>query len=132
MNEQINQPDESKFKAMEVVAQASGPEAEARRQEMANWAEHVGRHAERAASRINDAARDAVAGGDTAEAVANRISTMAHEQAEQGVMTHKVEELGGMRRTTNPIVKPTAEGVQVRSSDVKDFYRSPAHIKDQV
>lgn len=43
-------PDETNFKNMEVVAQAAGPEAEARRQEMARWSEAQGAHAEEAAA----------------------------------------------------------------------------------
>lgn len=131
------QPDESKFRAMEVAAAASGPEAEARRQEMAEWSEAIGAHAEMASRRVNAAGEEILKEGGTDKEVKERMSNASSLMAEFGVGVSLDEEGKYLDSTApetglisrNGAVRAIAEGVRVRKGDNKPkIYRSPAQI----
>ena len=121
MSEQA--PNESKFKAMEIVAAAQGPEAEARRREMAHWAEAQGEHAE-AASRINKAAEDNA-----------RELGLSHEQTKKrvGDASERIAKFGTVPladRGNGVRVRATEQGIVRELDDSVNLLRSPAHINE--
>ncbi|HSX14690.1 MAG TPA: hypothetical protein VLE72_02150 [Candidatus Saccharimonadales bacterium] len=78
-------PDESKFKAMEEVAKASGPEAEARRREMAEWSNAAGTYAERASQLAENVGQRMVERGESAEQIKKEMGEASGDIAKFGV-----------------------------------------------
>jgi len=129
MGEQVSQPDESKFNNMQIEAAAEGPEAEARRHEMNNWAENQGLLAEEAAanhafteSEMNHLAQ---AGIKSHEEVKKDVSNTSAFIANRGV--GRFDAKGSLTS-----VQAIAEGVRVAkgSPDNAMVFRSPAHINE--
>ncbi len=135
MSEQAPQVDESKFNAMQMVAAAEGPEAEARRQEMDRWAQAQGALAETAMANHAYVEKMSVISGASAEAVADEIRENAKATAQTGV--RRREGIHGERDQNGPLTihyKARKDG-SVETENVNDpryskrVFRSPAHIR---
>lgn len=119
--------DESRFKNMETVAVAQGPDAERRRMLMATWAEHQGALAE-------DAQRAHV---ETENKVGSNPGTPLWMITKNAERTAKEGEVGKI--PINPdnhqagynkvIRKATEDGVVVANSKGPRLYRSPSKMR---
>jgi len=114
--------DETAYQNMEVVAAASGPEAEARRREMEEWSEAAGKYAEGAARITNDEAARVVKRGGREEDVkrVTRYASASLANSGLGNNGEKLKPVGGSTGLDMEIVHP---------SGTSDVLRSPASFK---
>ncbi len=146
MSQAENIPDETKFEAMQAAAQAAGPEAEDRRQEMGDWAQNQGALAENASQLHNESVDRAVKltgvaldDGTDRTAEANRglqrlepdvLGHAAVKQTASSIKNEGVvpeEPIHGDSKPNSPIVA-TRVGVRRIYEDGSEIYRSPATI----
>lgn len=117
---------DAKFEHLEVVAKASGPEAEARRREMGEWSEAAGRYAEHASEEVNRSGQVAVDGGSTAEGVARRMGDAAQSSAQDGIYDMPGAAAG--RYKPRPDGSMEVSGFAVTGHGGIDTHRSPSQF----
>lgn len=125
-----NQPvDETAYQHMEVVAAASGPEAESRRREMEEWSGSVGHYAETASTAVNNAADIAVNTGSRDAAIKEKMSNANKYVAKHGVWAKG-------EGADRPIAGGTGLNMERRygvadgeASETSTVLRSPASFK---
>ena len=119
--------DESKYENMETAAAAGGAEAEARRQEMANWSERQGALAEQRARTQSAVESMALNNGRTAEELKQQVTDNAAKSAERG------DYMGQASNYFGSVLRATESGIQeTREHDgVSGEYRSPTHLRGE-
>jgi hypothetical protein len=116
---ELTKPDESKFVAMQNVAQDQGPEAEARRQEMAQWSAAAGAYAERASNRIAVAEKYAQEAGNSPEQTASTLKRYSKESAQQGEVV----------AYPDVTVRPVKGGMIKENGGRPQLLRSPTNVR---
>ncbi len=116
-----NGPNEANYDSMEVVAAASGPKAEARRQEMQAWSEHTGAMAERMAATQSFIEKEQLESGATPETLQARVVDLNYDFPRVGVMVGAdmaARPVGPWVEVSNPQTENSASKI----------FRSPATI----
>ncbi len=127
-------PKEAQFNAMNHIAEASGPEAEARRQEMQRWSDATGAYAEAAAREHTKSVEYQKLRGATQEQVNAEIVAAAHRMAKHGAnpSVYRYGEEHPDEEPTNITAHQNGMLSRPRPSVVDEqlgrFDRSPAHI----
>lgn len=139
MGEQFSGPDETQFNQMQVVAEAAGPAAEARRLEMQRWSDATGAYAEEAAIVNQSEEERLVNAGNSPEDVASQLAAKNKQLASNGVFvsarrhgTHSTDI--GQHRGQSTMVGPRPDGKIVTGGidgqGIVTVDRSPAHMRN--
>ncbi len=118
--------DESKYADMEVAAAAGGAEADARRLEMAKWAEAQGVLADTRAAQQREFEQHLLRNGKSAETLKSRVDRYT-------AATHDNGDAIGHGEFAGATLKATESGIQETRVDdgVSGEYRSPTHVRGE-